>query len=177
MRLNFLCRKLSWLWSGSHTSRLAPAHRRYHRPPCLQGPRARDCFPYHLLESPVLQADTRPTERITSHDSHSPIRVSDCSVVFGYCSCSLLCADLLNRFIHYFVGSLWWFPTSSSDPIRQVSGVNSIFCPVLGSKLKPCLCGPKQTHRPQSVFPVTAIKFRRQLTFSALDGHWLYCSI
>ena len=23
MRLNFLCRRLSWLWSGSHTSRLA----------------------------------------------------------------------------------------------------------------------------------------------------------
>ena len=44
-------------------------------------------------------------------------------------------------------------------------GVNSIFFPVLGSKLKPCLCGPKQTHRPQSVISVTAIKGRRQLTF------------
>ena len=34
-----------------------------------------------------------------------------------------------------------------------------------GSKLKPCRCGPKQTHRPQSVISVTAINGRRQLTF------------
>ena len=61
-----------------------PAHQRYHHPPCFQGSRARDCFQCHLLEYPVLQADTRPPERITSHDSHKPIRVSDCSVVFGY---------------------------------------------------------------------------------------------
>ena len=46
-----------------------PAHQRYHHPPCFQGPRARDCFQCHLLESPVLQADTGPSERITSHDS------------------------------------------------------------------------------------------------------------
>ena len=47
-----------------------PAHQRYHHPPCFQGSRARDCFQCHLLEFPVLQADTRPPERITSHDSH-----------------------------------------------------------------------------------------------------------
>ena len=86
-----------------------PAHQRYHHPPCFQGPRARDCFQCQLLESRVLQAVTRPPERITSHDSHKPIRVSDCSVIFNYCSCSPLCADLLNCFVHYFVGSLRWF--------------------------------------------------------------------
>ena len=46
------------------------AHQRYHHPPCFQSPRARDCFQCHLLDSPVFQADTRPPERITSHDSH-----------------------------------------------------------------------------------------------------------
>ena len=46
------------------------AHQHYHHPPCFQGPRARDCFQCHLLEPPVLQAETRPPERITSHDSH-----------------------------------------------------------------------------------------------------------
>ena len=128
-----------------------PSHQRYPRPPCLQGPRARDSFQCHLLESLVLQAETRPPERITSHDPHKPIRVSDCSVVSGHCSCPFLCVSGGSHFI-----------VRSHQP---GVGVNSICCPVLGSKLKPCLCGPKQTHRPQSVIFVTAIKGRRQLTF------------
>ena len=93
-----------------------PAHQRCPRPPCLQGPRARDCFQCHLLESPVLQADTRPPERITSHDSHQPIRVSDRSIVSGYCSCPFLCADLLNRFVQNFVASLRWFQLHRQIP-------------------------------------------------------------
>ena len=43
-------------------------------------------------------------------------------------------------------------------------GVKSIFCPVLGSKLKPCRCGQKQTNLPQSVLSMTAINGRLQLT-------------
>ena len=43
-----------------------PSRQRYPRPPCLRGPRARDCFQCHLLESPVLQAKTRPPDRITN---------------------------------------------------------------------------------------------------------------
>ena len=150
MRLNFLCRTLSWLWCGSHTSRLAQVI-------------SRDCFQYNLLKSPVLRAETPPPERIASHDSHQPIRVSDCSVVSGFYSCpffALISGSLRSAFC--------WLSGGSNVIVRSRppgAGVNSIFCPVLGSKLKPCCCGPKQTHRPQSIISVTAIKGRRQLTF------------
>ena len=93
-----------------------PSHQRSPRPPCLQCPRARDCFQCRLLESPVLQAETQRTERITSHDSHQPIRISDCSIVSGYCSCPFLCAALLNRFVQYFVASLRWLQLHRQIP-------------------------------------------------------------
>ena len=93
-----------------------PSHQRCLHPPCLQGPRARDCFQCYLLKSPVLRAETRPPERIASHDSHLPISVSDCSVVSGYCSCPFLCADFLNRLVQYFVASLWWLQLHRQIP-------------------------------------------------------------
>ena len=134
-----------------------PTHQRYPRRPCH---RVHKCSQDCLFGSPVLRAETRPPEKIASHDSHQPFGVNDRSVASGFYSCPFLCDDFLNRFVQYFVGSLWWL---RSHPPSV--GENSIFCPVLRSKLKPCLCGPEQTHRPQSVISVTAIKGRRQLTF------------
>ena len=144
-----------------------PAHQRYPRPPCLQGPWPRDCSQHHLLKSPVLRAETRPPERIACHNFHQPTSVSDRSVVSGFYSCPFLCADFLNR--RCSIIFCWLSLSGGSNFIVRSHppsvGENSIFFPVLGSKLKPCLCGPKQTHRPQSVISVTAIKGRRQLIF------------
>ena len=164
MRLNVLCK--------AFLVQTHPAHQRYHHPPCFQGPRARDCFKSHVLESPVLQADTRPPERITSHDSHRPIRVSDCSVVFGYCSCSSLCADFLNRFVQYSVGSLQWLQLHRQIPsARCRCELNLLPCSriktetlPLWSKTNPSttICHLSDSHQRSST-----------IDFSIFDGHWL----
>ena len=83
MNVNFLRRRLPWLWLA-----LIPP----------DSP-SQDC----LFGSPVLRAETQPPERIASHDSHLPFGVSDRSVVSA-----ALCADFLNRFVQHFIGSLWW---------------------------------------------------------------------
>ena len=70
----------------------------------------------------------------------------------------------LHGFPDLLCSTLCWLFLVCQVPPRGV-GVKSIRCPVLASKLKPSRCGPKQTHRPQSVISVTAISGRPQLTF------------
>ena len=52
-------------------------------------------------------------------------------------------------------------------------GVKSIFCPVLGSKLKPCLCVPKQTHRPQVCHLGDGHQRSSTVDFSTFNDHRL----
>ena len=135
-----------WL-SYLHTPQ---AHLHRPRRPCCRGHRcSQDC----LWDSPVLRAGTRPSERIASNDFHQPPGVSDRSTVSGFFIGTLLRTNFLNCFVQHFVGSL---RCQCETNILQCSGITT---------LKPCRCGPKQTHRPQSVISVTAITGRRQLTF------------
>ena len=164
MSLNFLCRRLPWLWSGSHTSRLAQLL-------CI-------VLVVRVMEATsvsrlfvrfCLRAETRPPERIASHDYHQPFGIGDRSVVSGFYSCPFLFADFLTAVFNILLA----LSGGSNDIVRSHPpsvGVNSIFCLVLGSKLKPCLYGPTQIHRPQSVISVTAIKGRRQFTFLVSMG-------
>ena len=145
----------------SRASLVVPAHLHFPRRPCRRGHRcSQDC----LLDLPVLRAEARPPARVASHDFHQPLCVSDRSVVSGFDIGPFLCTDFLNCFVEHFVGS-----SGGSNVIvrSQPPGVDvkSFFCPVLGLELKPCHCGPKQTHRPQSVISVTAMSGRLQLTF------------
>ena len=58
-----------------------PAHLYCPRRPCRRGHRcSQDC----LLDSPVLWPEARPPERVTSHDFHQPLCVSDRPVVSGF---------------------------------------------------------------------------------------------
>ena len=67
---------------------------------------AQDLFVDRVRANPSLRrADARPSERITSHDFHPPLRVSDCSVVSGFYISPFPCTDLLNCFVQH----LGWF--------------------------------------------------------------------
>ena len=113
--------------------------------------------------SPVLRAEDQPRDRVASHDFHQPLCVSDCSVISGFYIGPLLCTDFLNCLFNTSLA----LSGGSNVIVRSQPpgvGVKSIFCPILGSKLKPCRCGPKLAHRPQSVISVTATN-GVQLTF------------
>ena len=153
-----------------------PAHQRYPRPPCSRGPWPRDCVQYHLLKSPVSWAETRPPERIASHDSHQPISVSDRSVVSGFYSCPFLCADSLHRFVQRFVGSFWWLQLHRQIPsTRCRRELDLLPC----SRIKTETVSLRSKTNP----PTTSrhLGGRHQgssaVDFPALDGHWLSCSI
>ena len=170
MRLNFLSKAfLVVVWLSYLQTR--PAHQRYHRPPRLQGPRARDCFQCHLLKFPVLRADTRPPERIALHDSHHAI-VSDRFEVFGFCSCSPLCADHLNRFVHYFVGSLWWFQLHRQIPsARCRRELDLLPCSRIKTETLPLW---SKTNPSTTICHLSDCHLRSStVDFSALHGHRL----
>ena len=176
MCLNFLCRRLSWSWSGSHASRLSPISSALSSSSVSSGPRARDGFQCNLLKFPVLRAETRTPERIASHDSHQPISVSDRSVVSGFHNGPVLRADLLNRTVQYFVGSLWWLHLHRQIPTTRCRRELDLL-PCSRIKTETLSLRPKTT-------PSTTIRHlgdRHQgssaVDFSALDGHWLSCSI
>ena len=69
--------------------RTPPAHLR--RPGRRDHRCSRDC----LFDPLVLRADAPLSERITSHDFHQPLRVSDCAVVSGFYIGPFPCTDLL----------------------------------------------------------------------------------
>ena len=138
VRLNFSCRGLPWLWSGSHTSRLLQL--------------IRDVLVVRVVEATdvlvivcwILWSDKLIPGRLKG--SH-PMIFTNLSVslivVSGFYSGPFPCTDLLDCFVPHFVGSFWWL-------LRHRQVLTSSFCPVLGSKLKPCLCGPKHIVHNQS---------------------------
>ena len=94
------------------------AHLRRPRRPCRRGHRcSRDC----LLDPRVLQADARPSEKITSHDFHQLLRVNDCSVVSGFHISPFPCIDLLNCFVQHFVGSFCHRQVPTSKCWREIN--------------------------------------------------------
>ena len=94
------------VWSGSHTSRLAQLIS------VILVVRVIEATDVLKIVCSVLRSHGLKPERIFG--------VSDSSLVSGFYSCPFLCADFLNRFVQYFVASPV-APTSSSDPLHQVS--------------------------------------------------------
>ena len=101
---------LGCVWLYLHTPQ---AHLHCPRRPCCRGHRcSQDC----LWDSPVLLADTRPSERIASNDFHQPPGVSDRSIVSGFFIGAFLRTDFQNRFVQHFVGSFRCFERHRQVP-------------------------------------------------------------
>ena len=164
MRLNFPCRKLSRLWSGSHTSRLAQLIS------VILVLRVPKVYRIEIVYNTIcwnLQSYRRKPNGLKG--SHPMILTNPSVSVFAPWSLATATALFfalisLNHFVQYFVASLRWLQRHRQIPSTKCQRKLDLL-PVLGSKLKPCLRGPRQTHRPQSLISVTAIKGRRLLTF------------
>ena len=139
LRVDLLCRRLSWLWSVSHTSRLAQLISditvlhvfRVRRLVIVFNAICWNLGSYELKLGRLKGSHPR----IHTNPSASVIAPQ----YFGCLNCPLLFDDLLITLFSILLAlsSGFNFIVRSHPPGVCV---NSIFCSVLGSKLKPCLC-------------------------------------
>ena len=133
-----------------------------------QHPVSQNC----LFGSPVLRADNQPPERIASHDFHQPLGVSDRSVVSGFYSCPPLSTHLLNRFVHYFVGSLRWFQRHRQIPSARCRRELNL---LPRSRIKTETLPLRSETDPSTTISHLRDSHLRSsaIDFSAVNDHWL----